>query len=84
MLQDTIGYLGGIFIMISFIPQVIKSYRTKSVEDLSLWMIVATFVGTVFWIIYGFLIDSKPVQVMNIIFGVIVAYQLFLKIKYNK
>lgn len=84
MLQDIIGYLGGIFIMVSFIPQVIKSYRTKSVADLSLWMIVATLVGTIFWITYGYFIDSKPVLVMNIIFGFVVVYQLYLKIKYEK
>ena len=84
MLQDIIGYLGGIFIMVSFVPQVIKSYKTKSVEDLSLWMIIATFVGTVFWILYVYLINSKPVLIMNIIFGFVVLFQLFLKLKYQK
>lgn len=70
--------------MVSFVPQVIKSYKTKSVEDLSLWMIIATFVGTVFWIMYGYLINSKPVLIMNVIFGIIVLFQLCLKIKYWK
>jgi len=83
-IQEIMGYLGGIFIMISFIPQVIKSYKTKSVADLSIWMIVATFVGTVFWVIYGYLIASKPVLVMNVIFGIVVLFQLILKIKYKK
>ncbi|MBI2558671.1 PQ-loop repeat-containing protein [Candidatus Woesearchaeota archaeon] len=32
MLQDVIGYLGGIFIMVSFVPQVIKSYKNKKRE----------------------------------------------------
>ncbi|MDI6826458.1 MAG: PQ-loop domain-containing transporter [Candidatus Aenigmarchaeota archaeon] len=36
MIEEIIGYLAGIFIMVSFIPQVIKSYRTKNVSDLSL------------------------------------------------
>ena len=84
MIEDIIGYLGGIFIMISFVPQVIKSYKTKSVEDLSIWMIIATLVGTVFWLMYGVLIYSKPIIIMNNIFGFIVLYQLFLKIKYGK
>ena len=70
--------------MISFVPQVIKSYRTKSVEDLSIWMIFATFVGTVFWITYGYLIESSPVLIMNIIFGIIVLVQLYLKVKYRE
>ena len=84
MNQNIIGYLGGIFIMISFVPQVIKSYKTKSVKDLSIWMIAATLVGTSFWITYGILINSKPVMVMNIIFWFIVLFQLFLKIRYEK
>ena len=84
MIEDIIGYLGGIFIMISFVPQVIKSYKTKSVKDLSIWMIIATLIGTSFWITYGILIKSKPVMVMNVIFLFVVVYQLFLKIKYEK
>mgnify|MGYP001589355491 FL=1 len=83
MIEDVIGYLGGIFIMVSFIPQVIKSYKTKSVRDLSIWMIAATFIGTLFWITYGYFIKSRPVLVMNIIFGVIVLFQLLLKVRYE-
>ena len=84
MIQDAIGYLGGIFIMVSFVPQVIKSYKTKSVKDLSVWMIIATLIGTVFWFFYGYLIGAKPIIIMNSIFGFVVLYQLFLKIKYEK
>ena len=84
MIEDIIGYLGGIFIMVSFVPQVIKSYKTKSVKDLSLGMIIATFIGTIFWLVYGVLISAMPIMVMNSIFGFIVLYQLFLKIKYEK
>ena len=83
MIEDIIGYLGGIFIMISFIPQVIKSYKTQSVGDLSLGMILATLIGTGFWITYGVLIYSYPIVIMNSIFGVIVLYQLYLKIKHD-
>lgn len=83
MLTEIIGYLGGIFIMVSFVPQVTKSYKTKSVGDLSLGMIVATLVGTVFWVIYGVLIRSMPVIIMNTIFGIIVLFQMYLKIKHE-
>lgn len=84
MIEDIIGYLGGFFIMISFIPQVIKSYKTQSVDDLSIGMILATLIGTIFWITYGFLINGMPVIVMNSIFGIIVVFQLYLKIKHDK
>lgn len=84
MIEDIIGYLGGIFIMVSFVPQVIKSYRTKSVKDLSVWMIIATLVGTIFWEIYGFMAKSMPLIIMNGLFGVIVLSQLYLKMRYEK
>ena len=84
MVVDFIGYLGGFFIMISFIPQVIKSHKTKSVRDLSIEMIISTLLGTLFWIIYGFLINGMPIVIMNVIFGIIVLYQLYLKIKHEK
>lgn len=84
MIEEIIGYLGGIFIMISFLPQVIKSHKTKRVGDLSVEMIVATLIGTIFWIIYGILIKAMPVILMNAIFEITVFYQLYLKIKYEK
>lgn len=83
-IEDIIGYLGGIFIMISFIPQVIKSYKTKSVKDLSLAMLVATLIGTIFWLIYGFLVNGTPIIITNTVFTVFVIFQLYLKIKYQK
>ena len=83
MIVEIIGYLGGFFITISFIPQLIKSYRTKSVEDISVWMIITTLIGTVFWLTYGFLTNTLPILVANFIFIVTVLYQLFLKFKYD-
>jgi len=47
-------------------------------------MILATLIGTVFWIVYGLMLEALPIILMNTIFGVIVLFQLFLKIKYNK
>jgi MtN3 and saliva related transmembrane protein len=83
MIAEIIGYVAGFFIMVSFIPQLIKSHRTKSVEDISISMIIATIIGTLFWIIYGFMINKMPIIVVNIIFLATVLYQLFLKIRYD-
>ncbi len=47
-------------------------------------MIIATLIGTAFWVTYGFLIKALPVILMNSIFGVIVLFQLFLKVKYKE
>ena len=84
MFYQTIGYLAAFFITISFIPQVIKSYRTKSVEDVSAGLIIITLIGTVFWWFYGFGIKDGPIFVCNTILGIVVIYQLYLKIKYGR
>ena len=76
---EAIGYIAGFLIMISFIPQVIQSYKTKSVGDLSLTTIIFTMVGQVLWTIYGFAIGSYPVGVMNGLFLLVVIVQLYLK-----
>ena len=84
MIEDIIGYLGGIFIAISFIPQVVKSYKTKRVSDLSLGMIIAQIIGTVLWLTYGILVQGKPIILMNSFFIFVILYLLYLKIKYEK
>ncbi|MBI5553376.1 MAG: hypothetical protein HY917_01410 [Candidatus Diapherotrites archaeon] len=84
MLADLIGFAGGFFIMVSFVPQVIRSYQTQSVNDLSTGMILATLIGTAFWIAYGFLIASAPIIIMNGIFATVVLFQLHLKIRFTQ
>lgn len=82
-LLDLVGYTAGVLIAISFLPQVVRSWRTRSVSDLSLAMIMATLAGTVLWILYGALSRSAPIVVMNIIFGVMVIVLLILKVRHD-
>ena len=84
VLQDIIGYVAGFFIVVSIIPQIIKSYKTKSVKDISLLMPVSIIIGTVLWLIYGFMANSMPIILLNSIYLFVVSYQLYLKVKYDK
>ncbi len=81
---EMFGYLGALFITASFIPQVIKSHKTKSVQYLSLGLILTTLIGTIFWWLYGVINKVGPLIISNSILGIIVIYQLFLKLKYQK
>ena len=84
MIQDIMGYIAGVFILLSIVPQIIKSYKTKSVKDISILMLISLIIGTLFWIVYGVMVQGMPIIVLNIIYLVVVAYQLFLKVKYEK
>lgn len=83
MIADLIGYIAGALIIVSFVPQIIKSYKTKSVKDLSLLMLALIISATLLWIVYGFMIDSKPVIAVNGVYSLVVGFQLYLKIKYG-
>jgi len=79
-----IGYIAGILTLINMLPQVIKSYRTKSVEDVSFWMIFTYSLSMIFWVVYAYFITSWPIMITNSVAFFISATQLFLMFKYKK
>lgn len=62
-----IGLLAGALTSVAAIPQVIKTFRTKSTRDLSLWQPLLLTVGVSLWIVYGYTIKDTPLIVMNIL-----------------
>jgi MtN3 and saliva related transmembrane protein len=84
LLTDTIGYIAAFLGAILLLPQVWKSYRSRSARDISLIMVIAYLIATLLWLIYGYLIQSYPVIVCNAVafcFGIV---QLVLKLKYSQ
>jgi len=75
--------VAGFFSTVSFLPQLIKILRTKSVEDISVFMYVLFLTGVFLWIIYGLLIASFPVVATNASIGVLALWILLLKFKYS-
>lgn len=67
----------------SFLPQVIKAYRTKETKDLSLGMYVTFSIGLIVWMVYGLLLQQIPIIAAN---GVTLAISfciIYLKVKYG-
>ncbi|MCK5161915.1 MAG: SemiSWEET transporter, partial [Candidatus Aureabacteria bacterium] len=60
-----IGLCAGSLCVISFLPQVIKIFRTKNTRDLSLITFSLFSLGVFLWLIYGILIKSLPVILTN-------------------
>lgn len=80
---DILGYIAGILVVISLLPQTIKSWKTKSTKDLSLWRYIIYVLGLVLWIIYAIIINNAPVATMNSL-GLLLALSiLYLKIRYK-
>lgn len=63
---ELIGLTAAIITSIGFLPQLIKGYRTKKLEDISYFMPMVLAIGMTLWLIYGILINSIAVIVANI------------------
>jgi MtN3 and saliva related transmembrane protein len=64
-LELQIGLIAGTLTTLSFVPQVIRSWRRRSVADLSMTMLLAFAAGVSLWIVYGVLTRAIPVIVSN-------------------
>jgi len=81
-MADAIGLVASVLLSVSVIPQVLKSWRTKKVEDISLAMIGMFLVGFALWIGYGLLTRELPIVLLNAVSLVSMALTLALKLKY--
>jgi len=78
-----IGLMAGSLTTISFLPQAIKTWRSKSAKDISLTMFLSFCIGVILWIIYGLFIMDIPVLVTNIVTLILAGTILFFKLKYK-
>jgi len=81
---ELVGYLGSFLTSITFIPQVYKSWQSKSVGDLSIWMITIVLTSTIVWLVYGFAIESGPVIVANFVVLALTLVLFYFKLTFRK
>ena len=81
---EYIGYFGSFLTSITFIPQVYKSWQSRSVGDLSIWMIFIVLTSTIVWLIYAFAIHSGPVIVANTVVLLLTLVLLYFKLSFRK
>lgn len=76
-----IGSIAGLLTSVAAIPQVIKVFKEKKVENLSLLMISITTLGVFLWVIYGMIKNETPIIISN---GVSTFFNTVLLILYFK
>ena len=59
--MDALGYVAALFATGSFIPQVVKTWRTRSAEDLSFLMLFLHIAGMGLWLTYGVMLGAAPI-----------------------
>ena len=78
------GYFAAILTTAAFLPQLIKTLRTKKADDVSLVTLIMFICGVFSWIIYGYKISSIPILMANIITFTLNVLILISKIYYSK
>ena len=61
-----LGYFAGLLTVVSFLPQVIRTWRTRQTRDLSLGMFALLVTASTLWVVYGAVTADLPVILTNV------------------
>lgn len=80
---ELIGYVGAFLTTVSFIPQAVKTIRTRDTRGISLGMYSVFTVGVACWLGYGLALGSWPMILSNIVTLGLSGTILALKLRYG-
>ncbi len=78
------GHTGAMLSSVTFVPQVWKAWKTKSVKDLSIYMIIIVFTSTIIWLIYGFSLLLWPVIIANAFIFIMSLMLIYFKVVFKE
>ena len=85
-IMDTVtalGLIAGSLTTLSFAPQVIRAWRTRSIADLSFAMLVVFLAGILLWLVYGVVREDLAIIAANAITAVLIGLLLTIKKKHG-
>lgn len=80
---DLIGYIAAFLTTFSFIPQALKTFRSKDVSGISLGMYSCFTAGVAMWLVYGVFLNAWPIVIANAITLSLAFSILWMKLKYR-
>jgi len=78
-----LGSIAAFLTTFAFLPQVIKTHKSRHTRDLSLVMYFFFSVGLMFWLVYGVMISSIPMIAANTLTLAMSLYMIYLKLRYG-
>jgi MtN3 and saliva related transmembrane protein len=79
----TLGLVAGVLTTIAYVPQLIKTWQSKSAHDLSWSMLIILCTGIILWLVYGTSVHDVPIIAANVVTLLLASVILVLKIKYR-
>jgi MtN3 and saliva related transmembrane protein len=78
-----IGMAAATLCALSFVPQIIKIYKTKTTRDLSVVTFLFFMLGVILWLIYGLMIKEFPIIIANSLTLIFIFIIIAMKLKYG-
>ena len=79
-----VGPLASVVTVASFIPQVLKAWQTRSVNDISYGMVCLLLLSAALWVSYGVLIRDSIIIITNLGVAVLNVAILTAKVRFQK
>ena len=83
MTQEWLGYAAALLTTSSFVPQAVRTLRTRETHGISLWMYVLFTIGVGCWLGYGLVLGSWPMILANTVTLGLAMAILLLKLRYG-
>ena len=78
---ELIGLVAGAMTTTAFVPQAVKSWRTRSARDVSLGLLVLLVAGNTLWFTYGALVGSWGLVAANVVTVPLCVLILWVKLR---
>lgn len=82
-MTQIIGLVAGVLTAGAMIPQVVKTWKEKKAEDVSLLMLIVLITGILLWVVYGIKKSDFPIIATNCFSLLINFVMIVLRIKFR-
>lgn len=80
---EILGLLAGVCTTAAVVPQLLKAWKTKKVEDVSPGMFFVLVTGLALWVVYGIIRNDLPIIATNGTALFLNSLMLYLLFKYD-
>lgn len=78
-----LAFLAGALTSTGYLPQIIKGYRTKRLEDVSMLMPAVLGIGMFLWLVYGLVREDPALVAANVVGSSLTATLVLMKVRYH-
>jgi MtN3 and saliva related transmembrane protein len=79
-----IGYLAGTLTTLSFVPQVVRAWRTRHADDIAWGWLIIFQLGLGLWLTYGVVLRNWPMILANTVTMTLCTVLMVMKHRFAK